>query len=163
MRLYLVRHGKAEVRAPGAPDEHRDLRKRGERQAAWMGDRLAAASGPDRPALILTSPILRARRTAEIIRDVVGVDLRVEPCLATDGDVDDILALLAELAAGGLDGAPVLVGHNPQLEELLNSLVRGLDGDRGEMRTGQAALVDVAPGGRAALVAKLRLDDGEDD
>lgn len=162
MRVYLVRHGKAEPRSPEGTDAQRDLRRRGERQACWLGERLAGARGADRPALILSSPILRARRTAEIIHQAVGGELQSDPCLATDGDVDDILALLAELAASALEGAPVLVGHNPQLEELLGALVPGLDGSEGEMRTGQAALVDIAAGGRGALVAKLRLDDGED-
>jgi broad specificity phosphatase PhoE len=45
----------------------------GERQAAALGRWFAAMPEDERPTVVLTSPYLRARRTAEIVRDAGGL------------------------------------------------------------------------------------------
>ena len=60
MRLYLVRHAES---APGEPDALRTLTAKGKKQARELGERLAAES--IKPAIVLTSPLLRARETGE--------------------------------------------------------------------------------------------------
>ena len=75
--VYLCRHAKA---APGDPDELRELTSKGVDQARGLGRELAASTDP--PAIVLTSPLLRARQTAEIVATETGAELRVEPLLA---------------------------------------------------------------------------------
>src|SRR6185295_10745717 len=60
--VYLCRHAAA---APGDPDELRPLTPEGTDQARRLGERLAAKEPP--PAVVVSSPLVRARRTAELI------------------------------------------------------------------------------------------------
>jgi phosphohistidine phosphatase len=156
--LYLVRHGKAEPRSVDAKDEQRPLAPKGRRQAAWLAEHLAGMPEAKRPRLILTSGFLRARNTAEILRDAIHCDLRHEPLLENSGRNNEVLRLVAEHAERPPRSALVLVGHNPQLEDLLAQMVP--DHPFVEIRTGMAAVVALR-GGSARLVRTLRLD--EDD
>jgi phosphohistidine phosphatase len=76
--------------------------------------------------LILTSPYLRARQTAEIAAEVLGPEDGCErsPHLAPDGDPR---ALIAEIVARRpADGARILlVGHEPYLSQLISTLTSG--------------------------------------
>lgn len=76
MRLWIIRHGQtawnAEFRAQGHTDIPLD--PGGERQAHL----LAEALGAIRPYEIWTSDLLRARKTAEILKDRVGGKLRID-------------------------------------------------------------------------------------
>jgi phosphohistidine phosphatase len=100
MRLLIVRHAEA---APGEPDELRRLTSRGRRQARELGRRLRAENlAPD---AVVTSPLLRARETAD------ALDLG-EPCVdprlapgATPSDLRD--------AALDRGETVVVVGHQP--------------------------------------------------
>lgn len=85
--LWLARHGETEWSASGRHTGRTDvpLTPRGERQAAALGERL----GGLRFALVLASPLARARRTAE---------------LAGFGDVLELDADLEELDYGDYEG-----------------------------------------------------------
>jgi probable phosphoglycerate mutase len=95
--LYLVRHGQTAYnlarRYQGALDS--PLTALGEQQAMAAGRRLATLVGPDTP--IVSSPLGRARRTSELIRDAGGFTgaIAIEPRLAEitlgrwDGVTDD--------------------------------------------------------------------------
>jgi ribonuclease H / adenosylcobalamin/alpha-ribazole phosphatase len=80
-KTLLLRHGQTalstERRFAGRGDI--PLTEVGERQAAEAGARLAARGGID---LIVTSPLQRARRTAEAVAEATGVALQVEDDLA---------------------------------------------------------------------------------
>ena len=64
MRIYIVRHGEAELATLGASDAERQLTAKGQRQAARVGTALRVLGGI--PAVVLTSPLPRARQTAEL-------------------------------------------------------------------------------------------------
>ncbi|MDP9227497.1 MAG: histidine phosphatase family protein, partial [Actinomycetota bacterium] len=100
--IWLLRHGDAED-GEGKPDEDRELTDKGERQARTAGQALAALS--EKPDLCLTSPKLRARRTAELACEPLGVEIELDERLR-GGDFDPL-----ELAAGR--GEVLLVGHEP--------------------------------------------------
>ncbi len=86
--LWIVRHGEsagnlARDRAHAARSAVIDIAERdvdvplsalGEQQAASLGRWFADMPAERRPNVVLCSPYLRARRTAEIVRDTGGVD-----------------------------------------------------------------------------------------
>jgi phosphohistidine phosphatase len=120
MILYLLRHAKAIPRQGGIPEEQRYLtaegRERFTRMAAGM---LEQGMKPD---LILTSPLLRAVQTAEILACVLAFsgELLVEPLLAP-GIGRRQLARLLKAHSGA--GEMVLVGHEPDLSLLVTVLL----------------------------------------
>ena len=85
--LWVVRHGESAgnvardaADAAGLPVIALDVRDvdvplsaLGERQAAALGRWFAALPDDERPGVLLTSPYVRARRTAEIVRDQGGL------------------------------------------------------------------------------------------
>ena len=65
---------------PGQADADRALTREGKQKLRALLRRLAR--GGVRPALILTSPYLRARQSAEIARDVLAPDAMIVPARA---------------------------------------------------------------------------------
>jgi len=106
--VYLCRHAKA---APGEPDELRELTTKGVRQARALGERLAAS--PDPPVFVLSSPLVRARQTAEIIAEETRAALRVEPLLAPGATIHELRRVVA-----GAGGTVATVGHEPDCSEI---------------------------------------------
>ena len=112
--LYLVRHGIAEERGPEWPDDTlRPLTERGQRRfsrAAAGFTRLEGA--PDR---IVTSPLVRARQTAELLSQATGCDgIDALDALAPGRPADEVLAKVHRLRAERI----ALVGHEPELGQL---------------------------------------------
>ncbi len=110
MRLILVRHGEA---APGEPDELRPLTDAGLETARGLAERLAR----ERPAAVLSSPLLRARQTAEPIAAASGVEPEVDDRLAPGAGVEDVRA-----AVGGRGDTVVVVGHQPDCGDVVLAL-----------------------------------------
>jgi phosphohistidine phosphatase SixA len=104
VRLYLVRHAES---APGHPDELRTLTAHGRVQAGELGARLAAA--PEPPAVVLSSPLLRARETAAAIARATGANLRLDERLAPGMT----LASLRAAAWASAATTAVAVAHQP--------------------------------------------------
>jgi phosphohistidine phosphatase SixA len=113
MRLFLARHAKA---APGHPDELRPLTPEGREQAQRLAERLV----PERPDVILTSPLLRARETGEAVARATGAELRVEERLAPGATAELVLEAIA-----GLGDVVVTVGHQPDCSEIAAALGAG--------------------------------------
>jgi phosphohistidine phosphatase len=120
MRLYIVRHAKAEEDAPTGRDADRPLRPRGHRQAEALGA-FFAAENPG-PAIVLASPYLRARETAEHIWAALDVHPQFDDRLAAHRYLDDYLDVVMDL-----EGAPsaAIIGHNPLCARLVALLVSG--------------------------------------
>jgi phosphohistidine phosphatase len=116
VRLFIVRHAKAD---PGDPDELRSLSQKGFEQARRLG--LALSLHPSPPAVVLTSPLLRARQTAEALARETGAELRIDERLAPGADADALHAALA-----GLQGPVAAVGHQPDCSEIAYALT-GVD------------------------------------
>ncbi|AMB60230.1 SixA phosphatase family protein [Microterricola viridarii] len=114
--LILVRHAKSSWDDPSLVDEARPLNKRGRRDAPEMGRRLLERGVV--PEVILASPALRARTTAELIALELGAD---EAAVIIDH------RLYATTAAGILKvvreqddavDSVMVVGHDPEMSEL---------------------------------------------
>jgi phosphohistidine phosphatase len=144
-QLWLLRHGEA-VPHESKDDFDRELTPRGERQSAAAGEALARL-GQEFSACY-TSPLVRARQTAEIACASLNVAPDVRDAVGKGFDVEDVRVLLAEHE----DGAHVLVvGHNPSFEQI----VLDLTGGRVDFKKGGAAAIRVAAG-RAELLVLMR-------
>lgn len=77
MELLIVRHGQSEADLLGVHEGRADfpLTKLGEQQARKMAAYVSEHLPPD---IILASPLLRAKSTAETLRKFVGCDLLLE-------------------------------------------------------------------------------------
>lgn len=120
--LYVVRHGIAvEHGTPGIGDDERPLTSKGEKRMGEVGDALAALDLP--LGRIVSSPLPRALRTAEILAERLGTDGGVEtaPVLRAGADARDV----AEWLRFQPDPPLMIVGHNPTLDELLSLLLLG--------------------------------------
>jgi phosphohistidine phosphatase len=115
MRLYLVRHADA---APGEPDELRPLTPEGRRQARELGARLAAQGANG--ASVVTSPLLRARETAEEIARALGTTAAPDDRLAPGAT-----ATTLREAAAARGEAVVAVGHQPDCGRIAAELTGG--------------------------------------
>lgn len=72
------------------------------------------------PTIILSSPLLRAKQTAQIATDTFGVKFQDEPSLGDEFDSD---ALLDKLSILSQNETIFLVGHAPSLGGFINRLV----------------------------------------
>ena len=112
MRLFLVRHAEA---APGEPDALRELTPAGRDQARALGMELAANG--IRPEVILTSPLVRARQTAETVSLAVGVPVEIDERLGPGATAESV-----EEAVEGRGETVLAVGHQPDLPRIAAQL-----------------------------------------
>jgi len=110
VRLFLVRHAEA---APGEPDELRPLTPRGREAARALGEKLAA----ERPDAVISSPLLRARETAEQIARAAGAEVDADDRLAPGATAADVKAAVA-----GRGETVVAVGHQPDCSTIVLEL-----------------------------------------
>jgi phosphohistidine phosphatase len=142
MELYILRHGDAVDRITGgyARDEDRPLTDEG------RAETLAVAGGLSRIGvaldLLLTSPLVRAAQTAEVVASMMTVARgpAVCPALAPGGDLREIL----EAARAGR--RTMVVGHMPSLGELATWLAWGDPSLTLPLRTAGLCRVDLADG-----------------
>ena len=92
MRVFIVRHAEAK---PGKPDALRPLTEDGRAAARALGERLRG----------------------EPIANAAQVEPRADDRLAPGATVDDLRAVLT-----GIDGAAVVVGHQPDCGEIVLAL-----------------------------------------
>ncbi|MDX1451596.1 MAG: histidine phosphatase family protein [Oleiphilaceae bacterium] len=121
LTLTLVRHAKSSWKDPTLHDRERPLNKRGHRDAADMADRLA--SKKHRPDLLISSPALRARTTAEYFAHALGMnscDIHLDERLYFCG-AKGMRKVLRKLP---LDVRSVMLfGHNPDISLLASDLL----------------------------------------
>jgi phosphohistidine phosphatase len=110
--VFLVRHAHSD---PGDPDELRPLSTRGREEARRLAELLQAHQTP--PRLVLTSPLVRARETAERIASVAGAELRADDRLAPGATAE-----LLRQALGGVEGPAAAVAHQPDCSEIAVAL-----------------------------------------
>lgn len=70
---------------------------------------------------MLASPLLRARQTAEVVADALGVETRVDERLAPGATADDVRDLVA-----GVDGPVAAICHQPDCSQIALELT-GVD------------------------------------
>ena len=144
-QLWLLRHGEA-VPHESKPDFDRELTARGQRQSIAAGEALARLGLEF--AGCYTSPLVRARETAELASETLNVTPELRDDVGKGFDLD----VVRELLAAHDDGDRVLVvGHNPAFEQV----VLDLTGARVDFKKGGLAAVRMS-GARGELMALLR-------
>ncbi len=120
MQLYLVRHGIAEDRGDGGPDEARALTDEGMEKMREIGCALQALGCE--PVRFLTSPLVRARETAQILAELLAPETELTICdgLAPGGAPPEVVRAL-----GGERSDALLAGHLPGIAELAAYLLSG--------------------------------------
>lgn len=119
--LYLVRHAIAHDRGPEWPDDDvRPLTRDGMRR--WRRGARGLASIAPSVALILSSPLLRARQTADLLQARLPGRPSIEHLEGLRPDAAPLTAL-KQLRQRELPAHVVLVGHEPSLSRLASTLL----------------------------------------
>jgi phosphohistidine phosphatase len=148
MELLIIRHAIAYPHGTaGYEEDDRPLTPEGRRKFELAARGLARIVGP--PDVLLTSPLPRARQTAEIAAEAWGGPSLTEEAALAAADID---AVLAAVDRHPRDARVAVVGHEPYVSELLARLLGTDETDRLEFRKGGAALINLpgpaASGGR---------------
>ena len=142
MRLYVLRHGRAED-----PDQwHGDEAAR-PLTAQGREEMRAAARGLARLGLeveqVLCSPLARTRETAALVAQALGAPLAEEQALAPGCTLHALATLLGRHRAGEL----LVVGHQPDLGEIIGALIASGKPAQVHVKPGTCCCIEVA--GRA--------------
>jgi len=137
MKLYLLRHGTASDVAPS--DAERKLTREGEEEARVAG--LALAELGVKPSYVLSSPLVRARQTAEIAARAMKFRGAVELVdeLTNGTSTPELVKLLQSYSSAD---EMLLVGHMPSLSEHLAVLIGSKSPQGFPLGKGSVACVD---------------------
>lgn len=147
MKLFFLRHGPAEPKDDWAgDDEERPLSATGELLVAEVAATLARQHVA--PDVILTSPYRRARQTAQIVAERLGMSdrVKVDPRLMPGFGLRQLGRILNDYPD---HESLLLVGHGPDLGQV----VRNLTGGRLTIRKAGVAQVELA--GPSAIKGRL--------
>ncbi|MDP2152519.1 MAG: histidine phosphatase family protein [Methylotenera sp.] len=116
--LIIWRHAEAEVQSETGHDSDRALTKRGYKDAAkiakWLHKHM-----PDHVEL-LCSPARRCFQTAQALRDINHVEIKVSDFLSVDSNVAGIVK---EISNKNESQTILIVGHQPNLGLLISKLL----------------------------------------
>ena len=141
MRLYIVRHAIAVPHGtPGVAEDDRPLTKDGIRKMNEAARGLRALGCI--PDVILTSPLPRAKQTADILVQFLGkqIPLRLFDALAPSGTHSDVYK---EMRRHQEVGSLMLVGHQPSLGEIAGEIAWGSPEHYVELKKGGACAINV--------------------
>lgn len=141
MILYIVRHAIAVPRgAPGIAEDDRPLTKEGidKMQESGAGLKILGAV----PEIILSSPLLRAKQTAEILKEAFGkkTPLILIQALEPGGSRSEVYREIRERQEAG---RLMLVGHQPSLGEIAGEIAWGSAEHYLELKKGGACALEI--------------------
>ena len=143
VRVHLLRHAHAgDAFKWIGDDDLRPLTDKGRKQCERLGAFLEKHAV--RPDVIVTSPMVRAAQTAEIVAAKLDMTVRTDQRLADGFGQRELWALLDETGAREV----MFVGHDPDFSSLLAYLI---DAAGISMKKGALATVDI----------RTKLGDGE--
>jgi phosphohistidine phosphatase len=120
MKLYFLRHGKADWPGWDRPDTERPLTKDGKKEMKKVAAALVERGV--KTDVILSSPLPRAQETAELAAEAFGLAVTLEPALAPGFDSEKLRVLLQTHAGRDI----MLVGHEPDFSHLIEDLTGGI-------------------------------------
>lgn len=133
MKLYLLRHGKADWPEWEKPDDERPLTKKGRREVRRVAKMLCKLKAS--PRIILTSPLPRAQQTAEIAAKHLCVRVHEERALGKGFSAAKLREMLKRNKVDEL----MIVGHEPDF----SAVIRAVTGGDVELAKAGVARVDV--------------------
>ncbi|MEN3038020.1 MAG: phosphohistidine phosphatase SixA [Candidatus Kryptonium sp.] len=115
MIIYLVRHADAEQKKPGMSDFDRSLTELGKETTRKMAIFLKKMNL--KIDLIISSPLVRAVQTAEIIRDILQIQSEIVNIneLVPGSDFQSLMKVITSFGCENI----LAVGHEPHLGEFL--------------------------------------------
>jgi phosphohistidine phosphatase len=142
MKLLVVRHGaamdKEEFAETGDSDDLRPLTEEGRAEIKSVAKGLEAEV--DTPDVLATSPLVRARQTAEIIADAYGLGTpEVTRSILPDAPFEEFEKWCSDL---GEKKVIAIVGHAPHLSTLVTWLLTGRTESRIRLKKGGACLLE---------------------
>jgi phosphohistidine phosphatase len=157
MNLYILRHGIAVE--PGAlgyeKDADRPLTDEGERKLGQIAEAMEALGLSF--DLILSSPYLRARQTAELVAEALDLRKKLElsDTLMPGGSTKKLVEYIKHLQP--VPGDVLLVGHEPYLSGLVSLLAGGSESSFVVLKKGGLCKVvtESLKPGRCGLLAWL--------
>jgi len=149
MQLLLLRHGKAEA-SHSAGDFSRALVERGRQQARNAAHFLRAAG--QLPQLVLTSPLIRARQTADEFCQAAAIPPATVHGWLACGMTPP--TAIRELAACQQFNSIALVGHEPDLSTLTEWLLGTTHGSI-EVKKGTIVALQINPNTRYGVLSFL--------
>jgi phosphohistidine phosphatase len=139
MEIYIIRHAIAMNREEWPKsDDSRPLTEKGKQKMERIARGLAAMEIDF--THIFTSPLVRARETAEVVRKILKIEALDETDLMIpSADPAEIIPFLNKLP----DNADVaLVGHEPHVSELLSYLLTGQHRNFATFKKGAVAMLE---------------------
>ncbi|KXK17411.1 MAG: phosphohistidine phosphatase SixA [Chloroflexi bacterium OLB15] len=134
MRLYMFRHAESPPAESGQRDFDRPLTKRGIERTKYAARLLKVLE--IELAYLYSSPLLRARLTAELLGDVLNIPVEIREELGLDFDIQGLTRILNEVK----DGEDLMcVGHQPTFSHV----VRQICGADAEIKRGGLARLDL--------------------
>ncbi len=122
--LYLLRHAKSSWDSPRLADFDRPLNDRGLRAAPFIGEWMRDHA--ILPELWISSPAVRARQTAELVREAAGSEEPLEyEELVYEASPRTLLSVISRIPNS--IGSAILVGHNPGMEGFVRFLTGQLE------------------------------------
>jgi phosphohistidine phosphatase len=159
MNLLVIRHAIAEDKETfaktGRGDDQRPLTEEGRSKMRRAAEGLRVVV--PRLASLASSPLVRARETAEIVAPALKVPrVEIVEALRPDRPFDAFLDWLRQrsLPNEGEDRTIGVVGHEPHLSGLVTWLMTGMTESRVELKKGAACLLrfDETPAAGAAVL-----------
>ncbi len=141
MILYIMRHAEAVERSDSSMDEWRYLTEKGRKVAEKIASSLQKTAS--RSGVIISSPMVRAVQTAEIMaRKACRKSSVITSGLLLPGaEIEQLVACLKDYSRAG---NVMLVGHEPHLGSLVTSLLR-LDETSIALKKGGCAVIEFDP------------------
>lgn len=134
--LYVLRHAKSSWDDSDLADFDRPLNDRGKTTAPFMGETMARYDLA--PGLIISSPAVRARETAILVKEAAGLHSDIRH----DERIYEASPQTLRKVAAAIDDSfesAMLVGHNPGME----GFIRLLTGRLESMPTAALAVIDL--------------------
>jgi len=124
MDLLVLRHGEAGKRSPQPGDSKRTLTAEGRQEIIDLSNGLKSLEV--KLDYILTSPLLRAKNTAEIVAKSFKYKGKIEELdsLKPEGSRLEFYSALSKLKQ---DSVVLVVGHEPYLSEMIGEAISGSD------------------------------------
>jgi phosphohistidine phosphatase len=142
MRLLIIRHGIAEDKEAwaktGHSDDERPLTDEGRRKMALTAKGLRRAT--ESIDLLATSPLVRARQTAQLVADAFKVTrIETTKSLVPDAPMREFVEWLERHADMEVIAA---VGHEPHLGILATWLMTDIEDSRVDLKKGAACMLE---------------------